>query len=338
MLCGSLPYANTLLNDFIYTYDDGTQILKNPYVHSFGHLREIFFTNVWSYLAQNTVTNYYRPMMTVGYLLCYKVFGPLAYGFHLTSVVLHSAVVCLIFLVTGRMTSDRALAFVAALLFAVHPVHAEAVDWISAVTELELTVFFLATFWFFLWGARSEGKCSEGARVGMLGCYILALLSKEQALTLPLLATIYEHFYRHDRSQTTWMQKLSRYRVLWLCGLAYVVFRIHFLGGFAPSLQRPRLSWSEAVLGSIALIGQYLWKLLWPAHLVAYYGFPDDIGVLIPWMVGGFGALMLCAALFITLWKRNPRHGRDARATGGETSTGVSPWTGLPRLDWCGFW
>src|SRR5260370_16522309 len=123
MLCGALLYGNTLLNDFIYTYDDGTQILKNPYVHSFGHLREIFFTNVWSYLAQNTVTNYYRPMMTVGYLLCYKAFGPFTYGFHLTSVVLHSALACLIFLGAARRTLDRALAFVAALLFPLHPVH-----------------------------------------------------------------------------------------------------------------------------------------------------------------------------------------------------------------------
>jgi tetratricopeptide (TPR) repeat protein len=203
------------------------------------------------------------------------------------------------------MTLDRALAFVAALLFAVHPVHAEAVDWISAVTELELTVFFLATFWFFLRAAGPQGKCSGPAKLGMLGCYILALLSKEQALTLPLLATVYEHFYRDDRRETRWVQKLSRYRVLWLCGLAYVLFRMHFLGGFAPSLQRPRLGWSEAVLGAIALIAQYLWKLLWPAHLVAYYGFPDDISVLIPWMVGGFGALILSAALFITLWRRN---------------------------------
>jgi tetratricopeptide (TPR) repeat protein len=304
ILCAALPYANTLLNDFIYTYDDGTQILKNPYVHSFRYLRQIFATNVWSYLSGNTVTNYYRPAMTFGYLLCYRLFGPLAYGYHLTSVVLHAAVVSLLFFVTRRISSNRGLAFGAAALFALHPIHTEAVDWISGVTELELALFFLATFWFFLEVARPGGASSEPAKLGMVICYVLALLSKEQALMLPLLAAVYEHYFRDDRSETRLWQKLSRYGVLWLLALAYALFRMHFLGGFAPLLQRPRLSWPEALLGAVALWGQYLWKLLWPARLCVYYEFPANVWVLAPWMVAGLAALVLYALVFISGWRR----------------------------------
>jgi tetratricopeptide (TPR) repeat protein len=113
-------------------------------------LREIFTTNVWSYVGAQGLTNYYRPLMTLGYLLCYQFLGPLAYGFHLANVVLNAAVVCLVFLVTERTFRDRTLGFVVAVIFALHPIHTESVNWIAAVTDLQLTLFYLLTFWFFL--------------------------------------------------------------------------------------------------------------------------------------------------------------------------------------------
>lgn len=305
MLVAAAPYANTLANNFLLTCDDGTQILKNPYVHSLRHLGRIFSTNVWSYLGTQTVTNYYRPLMTSGFLVCYKIFGPAAYGFHLASVALHAAVVATVFAVTRRLAADRSLAFAAAVVFALHPVHTEAVAWISAVTELEVTLFYLIAFWFFLEAARAEGTASFGATLGMTASYALALLSKEQALTLPVVALTYEHFYRDDRKETTRAQKVARYGVLWLLGAGYVLLRIHFLGGFAPLAQRPRLAWLEALLAAIALLAQYVSKLVWPVHFLAFYLFPEDVGALTPWIIAGAVALVLGAGLFVRLLKWN---------------------------------
>ena len=112
ILCGLLPYTNILVNGFVY--DDNTQVLNNPYIQNFHHLREIFSTNVWSYVGAQGVSNYYRPLMTFGYLICYQLFGPLAYGFHLASILIHAAVVVMVFKVTGRMFGNPELAFVAA--------------------------------------------------------------------------------------------------------------------------------------------------------------------------------------------------------------------------------
>jgi 4-amino-4-deoxy-L-arabinose transferase-like glycosyltransferase len=137
--CATLPYLNILFNGFVY--DDDTQVLKNPYVQSFRFLKEIFTTNVWSFGGVRAVTNYYRPMMTFGYLVCYQLFGMQAYGFHLVSLLLHVLVVCLVFVLTERLTGDRVWAFVAGALFALHPIHTESVAWIAAVTDLELTFF-----------------------------------------------------------------------------------------------------------------------------------------------------------------------------------------------------
>jgi len=149
--CATLPYLNILFNGFVY--DDDTQVVLNPYVRSLRYLKEILTTNVWSF-AGGDATNYYRPVMTLGYLVCYHVFGLRAYGFHLVSLLLHVLVVCFIFLLTERLTGDRVWALVAGALFALHPIHTESVAWIAAVTDLELTFFYLLAFGLFLAAAR----------------------------------------------------------------------------------------------------------------------------------------------------------------------------------------
>ncbi len=302
LLLAVLPYANTLANSFVY--DDYAQLVENPYVRSFRHLREIFTTTVWSFQGAQGVTNYYRPLMTFGYLVCYQVFGPLPFGFHLANVLLHSAVVCLLFGVTRRVFGGPLSAFLAAGLFALHPVHTESVAWVAAIPDIELTFFYLLTFWFFLRAAELGGGRALGMQVAMAASFVLALLSKEPAFTLPLLATLYEHFYREDRGQTSARAKFFRYGALWLLAAAYLVFRARFLGGLAPVVQRPGLGWFEAGLSGITLVAQYVWKLLWPVRLCAFHIFHKSASLLDPGVLAGLAMLMVCAAVFVLLFRR----------------------------------
>jgi tetratricopeptide (TPR) repeat protein len=307
--CATLPYLNILFNGFVY--DDDNQVLKNPYIRSFRYLKEIFTTNVWSFKGI-AVSNYYRPMMTLGYLICYKLFGMQAYGFHLVSLLLHVLVVCLVFVLTERLTGDRVWAFVAGALFALHPIHTESVAWVAAVTDLELTFFYLLTFGLFLAVARPGGGRSERTLVAMAFAFVLALLSKEQAMTLPALATVYEHFYREDRSETSFSQKLARYGLLWLVGVAYVLFRIHFLGALAPREQLPDLTPRQIALSAIALIGQYVGKLLWPVRLCVFYVFHASKSLFDLRVVAGLLVLFAFAALFLACWRSRERNVRFA--------------------------
>jgi tetratricopeptide (TPR) repeat protein len=302
ILVALLPYLNSLWNGFVQ--DDNRQVVSNPYLRSFSHLREIFTTNVWSYVGAQGMTNYYRPLMTLGYLLCYQFLGPLAYGFHLANLVLNAAVVWLVFLVTERIFADRTLGFVAALIFALHPIHSESVDWIAAVTDLQLTLFYLLTFWFFLRVAKPGGKRSVGAEFGMVLSFVPALLAKEPAATLPFLATLFEHLLRDDRAQTTLGQKFSRYYTLWLLDLAYLLFRIRILGGLAPVLQLPQISQREAFYSSFALVAAYVWKCLWPVHLCAFYAFHKSAALSDPRVLVGFLVLGLSLVAFAYFWRR----------------------------------
>ncbi|MGA2073884.1 MAG: tetratricopeptide repeat protein [Terriglobia bacterium] len=338
IVIAGLPYVNSLWNSFVQ--DDNRQILGNPYLRNFSHLREIFATNVWSYVGAQGTTNYYRPLMTLGYLFCYQLFGPMAYGFHLANLVLNAAVVCLVFLVTERAFRNRTLGFAAAVIFALHPVHSESVDWIAAITDLQLTFFYLLTFWLFLRvgspdshhplvpsserrGAPSRltggllssvrlrfpssprrGLRGGAAELGMVLCFVLALLAKEPAATLPFLATFYEHFLRDDRAETTLGQKLSRYLSLWLVDIAYLLFRIRIFGGLAPVLQLPQISRREAFYSSFALIAQYVRKIIWPVNLCGFYTFHKSLSLFDPRAVAGLVVLGLCLCTFVYSWRR----------------------------------
>jgi 4-amino-4-deoxy-L-arabinose transferase-like glycosyltransferase len=122
-----LPYLNSLRNSFVY--DDFDQVLVNPYLRNFHHLREIFTSSVWSFMGDfRGSTNYYRPVMSLGYLFCYQLFGPRAPGFHLASLLANLGVVLLVFLVTLRMFRSPTVPLVAGCIFALHPIHSEAVD------------------------------------------------------------------------------------------------------------------------------------------------------------------------------------------------------------------
>ena len=298
-----LPYSNALLNGFVY--DDTTQILDNPYIVSFRHLGHVFTSAVWSYVGSGGYTNYYRPVMTFGYMVCFHFFGAQAYGFHLANILLHAAVVCVLYVVTRRMFGSRGVAFLAATLFALHPIHTESVDWVAAVTDLEVTFFFLLTFWFFLRIPSKEGKAAGWAILGMALSFSLALCSKEQALVLPALATIYEHFYREDRGATKWTRKVSRYYLLWALLFAYLLFRMHVFGAFAPILGHPEVTRYGALLSGVALLGQYIGKLIWPVRLCAFYMFHPSTSALASQVLAAAAELAVCAGLFALLWKRH---------------------------------
>src|SRR5208337_4241556 len=194
----AFPYLNTLHNLFVY--DDSFQVVNNPYLQNFHHLKEIFTTPVWSFLGGDYPHNYYRPMMLFGYLLCRQFLGPIP------------------------------LAFVAAGLFAVHPIHSESVAWIAAITDIELALFYLLTFWFFLGLSKVHGRRLILGELSMVVSFALALLAKEPAATLVVLATLYEHCCREDRKETSVRIKLSRYGPLWLVLLVYLIVRTHFVG------------------------------------------------------------------------------------------------------------
>ncbi|HYA97404.1 MAG TPA: hypothetical protein VEH49_04860, partial [Methylomirabilota bacterium] len=299
-------FANAVPNGFVY--DDHDQIEKNPYVRSAHFIGRIFTTNVWSFQGEQGATNYYRPLMTFGYLLCRFVFGAFPFGFHLVNIFVHLGVVYLVYLVALRLFRDESSGLVAAAVFALHPVHTESVAWIAGITDLELALFCLLAFYFFLRLEEPGARDRRRACGGMVAAFALALLSKEQAMVLPVLATLYEHAVRADRNTTVLWRKVARYAPFWFLTAIYLAFRVLFLGGVTPIRQHPDVTWPQAFLSGLALFGAYAGKLFWPWPLSVFYPFHKSVTLAEPRVAAGAAALAATLVLLAVLSRRSRPH------------------------------
>jgi protein O-mannosyl-transferase len=297
-----LLYANCALNGFVY--DDHSQIERNPYVHSFKYTGKLFGSSLLAQQGKQAAPNFYRPTVNFGFLVCYKLFGPTPYGFHLVNIFLNCVVVWLVFLVGSELFSNEWLGLVAAALFALHPIHTEPVAWIDGISDPEVAVFYLPTFLLFLRLSAKAWADRVWIFPGMLGTFVLALLAKEPAMTFPVLATAYEHLYRDDRESTRWTQKVARYAGFWILLFAYLGVRALSVGRLAPADLHTDISVREMVFSALALIAQYAKMLVWPSPLVAFYPFQKSERLLEPQVLLGLGVVLLFAIGFVLLWKR----------------------------------
>lgn len=143
LLAALLPYLNSLDNGFVL--DDRELIVSNPYVQGSAALGALFTADFWE--AQNQGrSNHYRPVAMVSFALNHRLGGLEPLTCHLTNLLLHILVCVLLLLVLRRLLPRGMLALTAALLFAVHPVHTEAVAAVGGRAHLLAALFFLAAW------------------------------------------------------------------------------------------------------------------------------------------------------------------------------------------------
>jgi tetratricopeptide (TPR) repeat protein len=271
-----LVYFNTLFGDFVY--DDVMQIVGNPWILDARNIPTIFSKDVWAFNpgTAGMVSNYYRPLMYVTFVLNYQLFGLKPWGFHLVNILFHCGASVLVFLIIRRLLNEQrdpgsssyfSPAFMAAVLFALHPIHTEAVTWISGLPDVAFTFFYLLAFYLYI---RSETVLS-GNYLFSIGCFAVSALFKEPALTLPVVLLAYDYLCRNKRASFT--DSVKRYTPYFLIGVGYLALRIHALGEFAPMKGHVKLSAYQYAINVFPLFIQYLAKLLFPLNLNAFYVF-----------------------------------------------------------------
>jgi tetratricopeptide (TPR) repeat protein len=188
-----MAYANTLKGDFIW--DDEYLILNNSQIKSFVHLKNVFKTYV-GYGSEN-INNFYRPVQEISNMIDYFLWGEYPFGFHLTNTVLHALVAVMVFIFLNRLCRDLFVAGVAALFWAVHPVHTEAIAYIAGRADSLYALFMLLSLVFFMMyadKARSGGKGSAAYVMSVL-FFVISLLSKEIVIAMPLFIFLYMFFF-----------------------------------------------------------------------------------------------------------------------------------------------
>ena len=125
VLLGLLTYAGAVRHPFVH--DDVVFILQNPFIARWDNIGDAFLNPSIPQSFHGLVTPYYRPLLEVVYRLEYALFGFNPYGFHFINVIVHIANGLLLWALLRRLLDDKAVAFLASVIFVVHPVQSEAV-------------------------------------------------------------------------------------------------------------------------------------------------------------------------------------------------------------------
>jgi len=240
------------VQDSFKTLDDEKVIVTNQDIRSFSGIPRIFSTSFFG------KRSYYRPLVISSHLLEYQVAGLNAVFYYWINILIHTASALILFVLLKRMLRRETLSFLAALLFAVHPVQWEAVSNIPGRAILLAAFFTLAAFYLFCRGRTWDYP----AALLLFSC---GLLSKESTGVFPLALVAYQGLLIQPRpvSRPEWLKRLRPVLPFFLLLIFYVILR-RSLGITNVYLWR---SVPEALLGFLTFLRgalTYVRLLIWP--------------------------------------------------------------------------
>jgi tetratricopeptide (TPR) repeat protein len=305
-------YSGSLSFDFVW--DDWPQIVNSPIIRSWSNLPRAFGSDLWYHVARHQV--YYRPLFFAWSMLNYTMFGLRPWGWHLGAVLLHVGTVFAVFSLLRRLGLEYWTAALATLIFGLHPVHIEAVTWVSAASDTMVTMFVALAFTAFLRG-RERGQKGEVAwwilSLALLAC---ALLTKEMAVVFSALVAIYAWLHPADPKVSVWKRTLRAVMEATphaLVTLAYALLRKHALlhstGQFDPD------HGTLDVVRTLPLVlSVYLRQLLIPIGITGLYYTPYVTGAIFSQVVA---PVVVLATALSGLWYWNRREGNSTVAFAG---------------------
>ena len=258
-------YLNTLGSPFIS--DDYRDIVYNPIIRGEGHLPELFTT---SFLIEGKERGLYRPITGLTYWIDHRLFGPNPFGFHLENLLWHTATALLVFVLLRELwPAEPLMAFVAAALFAVHPVHTEAVAWVSGRAEVLAAFWGLLAFWAHRRGDRERANASLW-RVAAVGAWLVALGAKEMAATVPLLLLMTDALLASPSGWWRPGRLATRYGPYAGAAVVYVAVRLSGLGQFGPMMGWRSFYGIPVIVRWVTMFKvavAYVGKLIFPVNL-----------------------------------------------------------------------
>ena len=237
-------------------------------------------------------TNWF-PLKNISHMLEFEFFGFNPGAFHLTNIVLHAAVVLLLFLVLRQMTgSIWKSAFVAAI-FAIHPLRAESVVWVEERKDVLSGLFFMLTLAAYLHYTR---KPSIGRYVTMSILFAAGLLSKAMLVTTPFILFLLDYWPLGRMNESSALRKLIVEK-LPLFALSVIV-GILTSRGIAPAHSAAdQLPFLARIGNAFVSYLVYVWQMIWPANLGVFYPFPQN-GLPI-WQPAVAAAILVAATIIV---------------------------------------
>ncbi len=288
-----IAYQPVLKGGFIW--DDDHYVTDNRTLHDWDGLKHIWFD--WQATPQ------YYPLVYTTFWLEYHTWGLNPMGYHVVNVLLHALGSILLWRVLKRLELPGA--WLAAAIFALHPVNVESVAWITERKNVLSAVFFFAAAWAYLcFAGESENKKRRwGWWFMALLLFVCALLSKTVACSLPA-ALLLARWWKKQRLEAGDVLSTVPFFIVgvWL-GLQTAWLERHHVGASGAE-------WSFSFVERCLIAGRALWfyagKLVWPVDLTFVYPrWQMDAGVWWQWLFP-----VAALAVVATLWLARKRIGR----------------------------
>lgn len=317
-----VAYANTLTAGFVW--DDVSSVLLHEHVQDPSQFTQLFREDQHAFGRGQG--NFYRPLVAASFMLDYAIAGPgpgvvdpatgmpdvSPFLFHLVNVLWHIAASLLLFALMTRLDAPRAVRAAVPLLYAVHPLHTEAVAYISGRADPMAAAFMFAALLCALWRG-SAIRQGVGAALSAL-FFVCALLSKESAAVYPfllLLVVAFEPLIDNVRPlRTAYLRRTAALVLAVVIVTAYTWLRSTFLD-FAPPQSGASTSFGERLVQVGQAFAYYIRLIFVPTGLQMERTLDG-----VPGWVAPVGYLLLagCVALAIAAIRRG-RH-RIALAMG----------------------
>jgi tetratricopeptide (TPR) repeat protein len=288
-------YGNIFGNTFLF--DDDLLIRINVWLRDWSHIGDILTGSTTG--GAHIAGGFYRPAQMLLYLILYHLGEGSVFGFHCLNLVLHIANTCLVYKLGSKLKFAPEGVFLAALVWGLHPLHTEAVTYMSGTAD-PLFAFCCLTSIIILLPDFTPRKI-----LAIFPLFLLGLLSKETMVMFPLLVMICLYFTSPNRLKfRTYMKTWP----LWVVSLAYVGWRMQAKGFDGPQTfshyyGMPEFSalkmYAEHPLDRIytffATLPAYLKLLIWPTGLHMERSFGIYAALMLAPVIEGIG-LILCAA------------------------------------------
>jgi hypothetical protein len=254
-----------------FAFDDVPIIVENARMHSLAHWWQLFAEGYWPPAIGGDL---YRPVTMLGFAIQWAIGGGSPLVFHVVSIVLYALVCAAFFGILLELLPTWA-AWLGAALFAVHPLHVEAVANVVGQSELLAALFMFVALLVYLKSRRGGGLSSRDVCLIAL-LYLLGCLSKEHAIVLPALLLAAE--VTVVKGQGRLRERLAGVRLLGLTlaavGLAFLWSRIDVLAvaTTAPDEANALLlgqPFGIRVLTMLRVLLEWVRLFFWPAHLAA---------------------------------------------------------------------
>jgi len=264
-------YANSFQNSF--HFDDQHYIVENPYIRDPGNIPSFFSSPALSSF-EKAFTSHYRPLLVTSFAINYAIGGLRPEGYHVVNLLFHIGSAFLMYLILLSHLSHREtmmkipldppfskgenrfppsekggkggfdlapawLPIAASLIFAVHPFNSEVVNYITARSSVMCTFFYLLSFYFWMRFRSLTSYVSpltSYVYLTSLTAFLLAMLTKEIAITLPIVLFLYDFYFHRQQDginrhiASSYSRYLPHLPYIILIIVPYLLYRISVYG------------------------------------------------------------------------------------------------------------